>query len=267
MATIFGKPTPPSNDGGVATSRELGFDLLSDVNPSLTGVWYYRLAGAPATCKAIVYQRPALTVLNSTDSGALVDGWNLITLSSAVPLAAGVTYTACVFLGPCVIGYDGSGLTSDVVSADTHMRAVAGTGRFGNNLAVPTYPDQSWSGSWGIDVEYTLGVTHELTASSTQGGMTAAGALTRDRSLVGASAQSGVTVRGALTVVSRSAPTRQSGGWYSLLGTLRRNEAEVARWRESPPGACPNDGEPLRAYNGVLHCPAGDYEYPRDGRR
>ena len=50
-----------------------------------------------------------------------------------------------------------------------------------------------------------------------------------------------------------------------LLDILKANAAEQAYWRTAPPRACPNDGTPLEAGpRGELHCPMGDYEYPRD---
>lgn len=55
--------------------------------------------------------------------------------------------------------------------------------------------------------------------------------------------------------------------WEQLISI--RDEAIAYKRDEiqNPPVACPNDGEPLDAgRNGVLHCPWGDFEYPRDRR-
>lgn len=57
-------------------------------------------------------------------------------------------------------------------------------------------------------------------------------------------------------------------GWQQLID-IRREQVEQARAEQAaPPVACPNDGEPLRAapHGGVLFCPWGDYQWPRDGR-
>jgi hypothetical protein len=55
--------------------------------------------------------------------------------------------------------------------------------------------------------------------------------------------------------------------WEQLL-SIRDEAAFYARdERLTPPVACPLDGEPLDAGGrGVLHCPLGNYEWPRDGR-
>ena len=56
--------------------------------------------------------------------------------------------------------------------------------------------------------------------------------------------------------------------WEQLLRIA--DEARALRQAElsQPPVACPHDGTPLRAGpRGVLYCPEGNYEYPRDDTR
>jgi len=56
-------------------------------------------------------------------------------------------------------------------------------------------------------------------------------------------------------------------GW-DLWSTLAEQASYIDYYRTVPPVACPNDGEPLRpgpsAHTGVLYCPWGDFQYPRD---
>jgi hypothetical protein len=56
-------------------------------------------------------------------------------------------------------------------------------------------------------------------------------------------------------------------GW-DLYATLQKNAQTAAYYAAVPPVACPNDGTPLKqgppSQPGVLFCPMGDYEYPRD---
>lgn len=55
---------------------------------------------------------------------------------------------------------------------------------------------------------------------------------------------------------------------WEELRDVRREAAALKRAEEAqPPQACPNDGEPLEEHRGIWHCPWGDYEWPRDGRR
>jgi hypothetical protein len=55
--------------------------------------------------------------------------------------------------------------------------------------------------------------------------------------------------------------------WEQLLSIKAEALMYVREERTQPPVACPYDGEPLdAASNGVLHCPWGNYEFPRDRR-
>lgn len=55
--------------------------------------------------------------------------------------------------------------------------------------------------------------------------------------------------------------------WEQLLSIYAEATAYKKDELISAPVACPYDGEPLDVGdNGVLHCPWGNYEYPRDGR-
>lgn len=56
-------------------------------------------------------------------------------------------------------------------------------------------------------------------------------------------------------------------GW-DLLSTLRQQAELQDYYDQQPPMACPHDGEPLREgppeQPGLLYCPWGDFQYPRD---
>lgn len=56
-------------------------------------------------------------------------------------------------------------------------------------------------------------------------------------------------------------------GW-DLWSTLQKARQEAEYYRSIPPVACPFDGELLRegppSEPGVLYCPWGNFQYPRD---
>lgn len=57
---------------------------------------------------------------------------------------------------------------------------------------------------------------------------------------------------------------------WEQLQQIGREAAEHARDEKTrPPVACPNDGQPLQAgrRGGEVHCPWGDYQWPRDGHQ
>lgn len=53
-------------------------------------------------------------------------------------------------------------------------------------------------------------------------------------------------------------------GWHDLVAILRERVEEYERERRDPPVACPNDGEPLQAVRGKLHCPFDGWTWPDD---
>lgn len=57
------------------------------------------------------------------------------------------------------------------------------------------------------------------------------------------------------------------GSWYGLLSILEEAAGYVEDEKNTPPLACPYDGEPLRSGpDDVLFCAWGNYMWPRDGR-
>lgn len=56
-------------------------------------------------------------------------------------------------------------------------------------------------------------------------------------------------------------------GW-DLYSTLVQQSEYITYYKSIPPVACPHDGEPLRQgpaqTPGILYCPWGDFQYPRD---
>jgi hypothetical protein len=61
------------------------------------------------------------------------------------------------------------------------------------------------------------------------------------------------------------------GGWWQLLDIRDYAQQEFDWWADTPPWACPTDGEPLRnsptADSGSdcqLYCPYCGWQYPRD---
>jgi len=52
--------------------------------------------------------------------------------------------------------------------------------------------------------------------------------------------------------------------WETLLATLKERRDDYRTDRATPPTACPNDGQPLDAVGGKLHCPYDGWTWPED---
>lgn len=70
------------------------------------------------------------------------------------------------------------------------------------------------------------------------------------------------------TVGADNAPVAATsdGSWYELVAINRERAQTYEQLHNSPPIACPNDGEPLRpGKNGSRRCPFDGWTWPRDG--
>ena len=56
--------------------------------------------------------------------------------------------------------------------------------------------------------------------------------------------------------------------WWQLDDVLKLQAEEANFYRQQPPMACPNDGEPLRPgpaqEPAILYCPYDGWQFPRD---
>jgi hypothetical protein len=235
---------------------------------------------------------------SKTPAGAINAGVrNQILFDTPVPVSAALYVNgmyATVYTANRYAATGGFFNAADVVSgpirAYQHGGGVGSNGRFKTTAtgAANSYPDGQFGGGgyWVSpivsDVNPSAPVTHSATGNRTGTGsltgaaLRAAGATgnrTGTGSLIGAASGSfGVSgslaatahLVGAATVISDQAPspTTNSAGWYSYLNIMSNNAAEMSRQANSPPVACPNDGEPLdTSVHGVLFCPFDGWEW------
>lgn len=201
-----------------------------------------------------------------TDSTDLTDhsgnGRNLSAGSTAVstednpPLSGNVTGTATAAFG---------GLTATA----TGVRTVLGTATaaFGSLTAAATGTRKvSGTGSFnggGLTASSTGLRSVIATASGTFGALTAT-AISPSQITGTASSQGSLTATAQGSVPASSS---SGSGWGALISIYAEAAAIMRDEKNSPPTACPYDGEPLSAGpGGVLHCRWGNYEYPTDGR-
>lgn len=109
--------------------------------------------------------------------------------------------------------------------------------------------------------DFALSVDGVLAASAPAAVAALTGTATNGGLLAGIAPAAVAALAGTATPAASGTP----GGWYTYLSVLAEARALALADRNTPPAACPNDGEPLRdAGRGVLFCPYDGWQYPRD---
>lgn len=187
--TLFGQPTVTDGpDGGVGT-RTYGLWFQLSQSASLTGIWFYSVAGAsvlPTECE--IWQSPSNALVAGTQnlspswSGAAGSGWVKCSYGGTVTLSSGVWYCAAVgqsggsavnwaaiHLNYWSSGPGASGLTNGIITAPSNAgsptsnqnAAASGGGAPGQFPASGVAASNFW-----VDVEVTVGgASHTATAS------------------------------------------------------------------------------------------------------
>lgn len=157
--------TPPGSDGGDGQGRIVGYDVTSSVDVDLPALYYYRhpAGGGPATLIPILYNTGTQTAIatgSSTSPGAAT-GWVRVPFDTTQHMTAGTTYTWAVWQSAGALDFADHDLASPITDTDIgKVTALANTGRFLNDTAVPAWPGQG-SGDFmhGIDGEFSIAAT------------------------------------------------------------------------------------------------------------
>lgn len=141
-ATSYSLFAPTDRPAAVAdpdtTSIELGVKFRSDIAGTVTGIRYYKSPTNTGQHFGSVWS-PSGVRLNSTlGAGETASGWQTITLSAPVVVAAGATYTASYHAtrGRYSANNDFFGVPYD--RAPLHAPVNAGVYRYGTPIAYPT---------------------------------------------------------------------------------------------------------------------------------
>lgn len=158
MARIRPSWTPESADFAFS-SRTLGHDIVSTVNLTVSALWWYHpVGGAASTAQAFVWDQASTTLLASSDvvnATGWSAGWQSLPLTATLNATASTVYTIGVgVLGN--LGFDGDDLGSDITDAGGHVTAKSSPGgRFVNGSA-SAYPNSSFGGMFGVDLEFEV---------------------------------------------------------------------------------------------------------------
>jgi hypothetical protein len=91
--TIFGAGTPSTADSGDTASVELGTKFVSSVNGSVTGIRFYKSAANTGTHTGSLWNSAGALLATGTFTNETASGWQTMTLTSPVAVAANQVYT------------------------------------------------------------------------------------------------------------------------------------------------------------------------------
>lgn len=298
--SLFTSQTPGLLDVNEAapTSVAIGLTFASAGNVTDARVYGPATIGV-GTYAADLYQVTGSggtgTLLGSVTFGALSPGvWTTATFSSAIAVTTGVAYKIVLRTSAgryTATGglFAGSSIVSGNITAWQDGTNPVGIGALANGTFVgdlTSYPTSTFgSNGYFIDVVFTAGAASAsptgLAVPITFGTPTVA--LNRTAAPTGlsvpitfGSAAAGITVQpnglslpisfGSPTVAPTVLSAERPGSWWGMVTTNALNR-EYALQQRRPPVACPNDGEPLEAVNGVLHCRYDGWTYGGFGTR
>jgi hypothetical protein len=151
---------PGLADGGPDSPVELGVKFRSDVAGYITGIRFYKHSANTGAHVANLWSLAGTRLATATFSGETASGWQQVTFSSPVPIAANTVYVASYF---CPNGHYSADLnyfaSQGVDSPPLHALATGATGGPNGVFAYgPTsaMPNQTWfAANYWVDVTFS----------------------------------------------------------------------------------------------------------------
>jgi hypothetical protein len=192
--TIFGSATPATVNSGDAHSVVLGVKFDSEVAGTVTGIRFYKAATNTGTHTGSLWSSTGTLLASATFTGETASGWQTVSFSTPVAIAAGTTYVAS-YLAPkgdysdTAPGFATAGVSNPPLAALANSVSANGVYAYSSTNVFPTSTYKATN--YWVDVDFVPTVT------------TAPGQVTNVSATAGAESAS----------VSWSAPT--SGGAVS----------------------------------------------------
>ncbi|XXF80363.1 DUF4082 domain-containing protein [Myxococcaceae bacterium GXIMD 01537] len=149
-------PSIPSvtND---SASVELGVKFQSDVAGNVLGIRFYKGTGNTGTHVGNLWSSTGQLLASATFQNETASGWQEVTFSTPVHIAAGTTYVASYFAPVGAYAFTAGGLSSAVDNLPLH--ALAGGTSGGNGVfaygSASSFPSQSFGdASYWVDVSF-----------------------------------------------------------------------------------------------------------------
>jgi beta-glucanase (GH16 family) len=155
--TIFGSATPATVDSGDSNSVELGVKFSSEVAGSVTGIRFYKAATNTGTHIASLWSASGTQLASATFTGESASGWQQISFSTPVQIAANTTYIAA-YLAPKGHYSDTSSAFASAAVNNPPLKALANTTSANGVYAYSTsstFPTNTYKATnYWVDVDF-----------------------------------------------------------------------------------------------------------------
>jgi uncharacterized repeat protein (TIGR01451 family) len=148
-------PENPSHDDSPATT---GVKFRSDVSGNITGIRFYKGVGNNGTHIGLLYSSSGTLLAQAAFSGETASGWQQVSFSTPVPIAANTTYVAAYFRNSA-FAYDSGYFTSTGVdnpplhALRSGVDGLNGVYAYGTS---PAFPVNSWDDTnYWVDIVFS----------------------------------------------------------------------------------------------------------------
>jgi hypothetical protein len=217
--------TPGIIDSGDAGAYELGVKFRPEIDGVITGIRFYKGAANSGTHVGSLWTSAGVLLMSATFTGESATGWQEVTFTSPVAVAAGATYVASYWApnGHYSINggyFSAGGVASSPLQALGNVESPNGVYRAGST----GFPTGSWNAAnYWVDVVFMSAggdttpptITSRAPASGATGVPTAASVTATFNELMDASTISGVTIE------LRDASSQLVGAAVSYNAALR----------------------------------------------
>ncbi len=157
--SIFSTDAPIGASMGSSAAIEVGVKFVADSSGYITGVRFYKPAGATGTHVGNLWSATGQQLASVTFTGETASGWQVATFATPVAVTAGTTYVASYFASQG--GYAASsGYFSSEGAGTSPVRALSDAAAGGNGvyayLSGSGFPSSSFNATnYWVDVVFT----------------------------------------------------------------------------------------------------------------
>ncbi len=155
--TIFGSATPPLIDSGDPNSVQLGVKFTSEVPGNVTGIRFYKAAANTGTHIGSLWSAGGTLLASATFTGESASGWQQVSFSKPVAIAANTTYVAA-YLAPkghyseTNLAFATAGVSNPPLQALANSVSANGVYAYS---ATSVFPTSTWEAeNYWVDVDF-----------------------------------------------------------------------------------------------------------------